>query len=68
MTRNARESLRRRAIQYGKLESATVPTRLLRLAARDLPLADLRAGRQTLEDVSLRLTTGDREALRESAP
>jgi ABC-2 type transport system ATP-binding protein len=31
------------------------------LAARDLPLADLRAGRQTLEDVFLRLTT-------ESAP
>ena len=26
------------------------------LAERDLPLADLRAGRQTLEDVFLRLT------------
>jgi ABC-2 type transport system ATP-binding protein len=29
------------------------------LAERDLPLADLRAGRQTLEDVFLRLTTDD---------
>ncbi len=29
------------------------------LADRDLPLADLRAGRQTLEDVFLRLTTAD---------
>jgi ABC-2 type transport system ATP-binding protein len=28
------------------------------LAERDLPLADLRAGRQTLEDVFLRLTAG----------
>ena len=30
------------------------------LAARDLPLADLRAGRQTLEDVFLRLTGVER--------
>ena len=30
------------------------------LAERDLPLADLRAGRQRLEDVFLRLTGGDR--------
>jgi ABC-2 type transport system ATP-binding protein len=29
------------------------------LAAHDLPLADLRAGRQSLEDVFLRLTTGE---------
>jgi len=30
------------------------------LAEHDLPLADLRAGRQTLEDVFLRLTSGGR--------
>jgi ABC-2 type transport system ATP-binding protein len=29
------------------------------LAEQDLPLADLRAGRQSLEDVFLRLTSGD---------
>ena len=35
---------------------ATVATLTAWLAERDLPLADLRAGRQTLEDVFLRLT------------
>jgi ABC-2 type transport system ATP-binding protein len=32
------------------------------LAERDLPLGDLRAGRQRLEDVFLRLTSGERDA------
>jgi ABC-2 type transport system ATP-binding protein len=36
---------------------ATVATLTAWLAERDLPLADLRAGRQRLEDVFLRLTT-----------
>jgi ABC-2 type transport system ATP-binding protein len=35
---------------------ATVAALTAWLAARDLPLADLRAGRQRLEDVFLRLT------------
>ena len=39
---------------------ANVATLTAWLARHDLPLADLRAGRQTLEDVFLRLT-GDRE-------
>jgi ABC-2 type transport system ATP-binding protein len=36
---------------------ATVAALTAWLAERDLPLADLRAGRQTLEDVFLRLTS-----------
>ena len=36
------------------------------LAERDIPLADLRAGRQTLEDVFLRLTTEPGGAVRRS--
>jgi ABC-2 type transport system ATP-binding protein len=39
---------------------ATVAALTAWLAERDLPLADLRAGRQTLEDVFLRLTSSDR--------
>lgn len=39
---------------------ATVAALTAWLAARDLPLADLRAGRQRLEDVFLRLTGGPR--------
>ena len=40
---------------------ATVAALTAWLAEQDLPLADLRAGRQTLEDVFLRLTsTGER--------
>ena len=39
---------------------ATVAALTAWLAERDLPLADLRAGRQTLEDVFLRLTAEDR--------
>ncbi|MBV8296147.1 MAG: ABC transporter ATP-binding protein, partial [Acidimicrobiia bacterium] len=35
---------------------ATVAALTAWLAEQDLPLADLRAGRQTLEDVFLRLT------------
>jgi ABC-2 type transport system ATP-binding protein len=35
------------------------------LAERDIPLADLRAGRQTLEDVFLRLTSEDPDQDRE---
>jgi ABC-2 type transport system ATP-binding protein len=38
---------------------ATVAALTAWLAERDLPLADLRAGRQTLEDVFLRLTSAD---------
>jgi ABC-2 type transport system ATP-binding protein len=38
---------------------ATVAALTAWLAERDLPLADLRAGRQTLEDVFLRLTGTD---------
>ena len=38
------------------------------LAERDLPLADLRAGRQTLEDVFMRLTAGAAEFGASSAP
>ena len=38
---------------------ATVAALTAWLAERDLPLADLRAGRQRLEDVFLRLTAGD---------
>jgi len=38
---------------------AAVATVTSWLAERDLPLADLRAGRQRLEDVFLRLTGGD---------
>jgi ABC-2 type transport system ATP-binding protein len=38
---------------------ATVAALTAWLAAHDLPLADLRAGRQRLEDVFLRLTAGD---------
>jgi ABC-2 type transport system ATP-binding protein len=37
---------------------ATVATITAWLAEQDLPLADLRAGRESLEDVFLRLTTG----------
>jgi ABC-2 type transport system ATP-binding protein len=37
---------------------ATVAAITAWLADRDLPLADLRAGRERLEDVFLRLTTG----------
>ena len=37
---------------------ATVAALTAWLAEQDLPLADLRAGRQTLEDVFLRLTVG----------
>jgi len=39
---------------------ATVAALTAWLAERDLPLADLRAGRQTLEDVFLRLTGAER--------
>jgi ABC-2 type transport system ATP-binding protein len=38
---------------------ATVAALTAWLADHDLPLADLRAGRQSLEDVFLRLTSGD---------
>jgi ABC-2 type transport system ATP-binding protein len=38
---------------------ATVAALTAWLAEHDLPLADLRAGRQRLEDVFLRLTAGD---------
>jgi ABC-2 type transport system ATP-binding protein len=38
---------------------ATVAALTAWLAERDLPLADLRAGRQRLEDVFLRLTTDE---------
>ena len=37
---------------------ATVAALTAWLAEQDLPLADLRAGRHTLEDVFLRLTDG----------
>jgi len=40
---------------------ATVATLTAWLAENDLPLADLRAGRQKLEDVFLRLTTPNRD-------
>jgi ABC-2 type transport system ATP-binding protein len=43
----------------GAPSPATVAALTAWLAERDLPLADLRAGRQTLEDVFLRLTTDD---------
>ncbi|HLI23930.1 MAG TPA: hypothetical protein VKU91_03180, partial [Acidimicrobiales bacterium] len=39
-------------------EPATVAALTAWLAERDLPLADLRAGRERLEDVFLRLTGG----------
>ena len=39
-----------------KASPSTVAALTAWLAERDLPLADLRAGRQTLEDVFLRLT------------
>ena len=42
----------------GAPSPATVAALTAWLAERDLPLADLRAGRQTLEDVFLRLTEG----------
>jgi ABC-2 type transport system ATP-binding protein len=42
---------------------ATVAALTAWLAERDLPLADLRAGRQRLEDVFLRLTTPDHSVL-----
>jgi ABC-2 type transport system ATP-binding protein len=41
---------------------ATVATITAWLAERDLPLGDLRAGRQRLEDVFLRLTSGSGDA------
>jgi ABC-2 type transport system ATP-binding protein len=46
------------------VDAAPIPSTVAALTAwlaeHDLPLADLRAGRQTLEDVFLRLTNGER--------
>jgi ABC-2 type transport system ATP-binding protein len=46
---------------------ATIAAITAWLASRDLPLADLRAGRQRLEDVYLRLTAAPRAGTAESA-
>ena len=47
---------------------ATVATLTAWLAEHNLPLADLRAGRHTLEDVFLRLTTPQEPTMTASAP
>jgi ABC-2 type transport system ATP-binding protein len=47
---------------------ATVAALTAWLAEQDLPLADLRAGRERLEDVFLRLTTTDSTAVPDRAP
>jgi ABC-2 type transport system ATP-binding protein len=55
-----------------RVDAAASPTKVAALTAwladRDVPLADLRAGRQTLEDVFLRLTGQTSAAETDRAP